>query len=262
MRTNLFYFTGTGNSLKLARELATELTGAKVTSIAKAIKEEIDTSPECIGLVFPVYAFNAPVIVKDFISKLGDVRDKYIFAVANCAKIAGDVSGEVEAELKKKGAKLSAGFIVKMPGNYTVLYGAIPDEKQKKVFAEARKKIKKIAEIVKNKNKEPLSRPKLPLRGASLLIRHFFGREKIYREDKKFFSTDKCISCGTCVKVCPVENVGLSKEKRPVWHHRCQQCFACLQWCPQEAIECGRSTIGRRRYHHPDITCLDIIKSH
>jgi flavodoxin len=234
MRTNLFYFTGTGNSLKLAKELATELSGAKVISIAKAIKEEIDTSPECIGLVFPVYAFNAPVIVKDFINKLGDVRDRYIFAVANCAKIAGDVLGEVETGLKKKGAKLSAGFIVKMPGNYTALYGAIPDEKQEKVFTEARKKIKQIAEIVKNKNKGPLSRPKLLLRGASFLVRHFFSREKMHREDKK------------CVKVCPVDNVGLSKEKRPVWHHRCQTVFCLSPVVP------SRSYRVWKVYHWPE----------
>jgi MinD superfamily P-loop ATPase len=36
--------------------------------------------------------------------------------------------------------------------------------------------------------------------------------------------------------------------------------MACLQWCPVEAIQYGKKTIGRKRYHHPSIAVADMFK--
>ncbi|MFC2099562.1 EFR1 family ferrodoxin [Candidatus Bipolaricaulota bacterium] len=71
--------------------------------------------------------------------------------------------------------------------------------------------------------------------------------------DGKFTVSDACVSCGTCVRVCPVDNIELSAD-RPVWKHHCEQCFACIHFCPECAIQLrGGKTQGRRRYHHPKI---------
>jgi MinD superfamily P-loop ATPase len=48
-------------------------------------------------------------------------------------------------------------------------------------------------------------------------------------------------------------------ERRPAWQHHCEQCFACLHWCPAQAIQYGKHTAGRTRYHHPDVMAKDII---
>ncbi|MCB2357259.1 hypothetical protein [Clostridium estertheticum] len=40
---------------------------------------------------------------------------------------------------------------------------------------------------------------------------------------------------------------------------KCEQCFACLQWCPQKAIQYGKKTAMRKRYHHPDVEIADIL---
>jgi MinD superfamily P-loop ATPase len=58
--------------------------------------------------------------------------------------------------------------------------------------------------------------------------------------------------------VCQVENIEM-KDGKPTWLHHCEQCLACLQWCPQEAIQVGRKTEGRKRYHHPEITASDLM---
>jgi len=34
--------------------------------------------------------------------------------------------------------------------------------------------------------------------------------------------------------------------------------MACIQWCPVEAIQVGKRTRGRRRYHHPEVTAHDL----
>ncbi|MBN1673737.1 MAG: hypothetical protein JXR37_22005 [Kiritimatiellae bacterium] len=49
------------------------------------------------------------------------------------------------------------------------------------------------------------------------------------------------------------------RNEKPSWLHRCEQCLACLHWCPQEAIQVGKKTVGRARYHHPDVRARDLM---
>ena len=68
----IFYFTGTGNSLWAAKQLAKD--GEKLISIADARKnEEYKYSvhdKENVGFVFPVYCYTLSDVVLDFVSKL------------------------------------------------------------------------------------------------------------------------------------------------------------------------------------------------
>jgi hypothetical protein len=36
-------------------------------------------------------------------------------------------------------------------------------------------------------------------------------------------------------------------------------CMAFLQWCPKEAIQFEKDSIGRKRYHHPDVKISDVL---
>ncbi|PKN06196.1 MAG: 4Fe-4S ferredoxin, partial [Deltaproteobacteria bacterium HGW-Deltaproteobacteria-7] len=80
----------------------------------------------------------------------------------------------------------------------------------------------------------------------------------VARMDKSFLADEKCNSCGICEKICPARNIRIVSGK-PVWQHRCEQCFACIQWCPEEAIQYGKNTITKKRYHHPDISLKDML---
>ena len=154
MGTTIYYFTGTGNCLKVARDLAAELGDAEVISIAKAINKEIGSPAERIGIIYPVYMFGMPLIVNQFIDKLKNGKDRYIFAIATYGGMAGSALGQTARQLASRGMKLSAGFAVKMPGNYTPLYEAIPTEKQNELFEEERRKIKLITETIKEKRQQ------------------------------------------------------------------------------------------------------------
>jgi ferredoxin len=259
MRTTLFCFSGTGNSLQVARDLASELGDTAVVSIPRAIREPLrPDAADRIGIVFPVYAFGMPRIVVDFCSRLTPAQPAYIFGVATYGGVAGATLAQLQKRLAAGGLTLSAGFAVRMPGNYTPLYGAISARKQEKMFDRARERVREIAAAVKSGRPGRIEKSN-PL--ANLVLSRLLYPSAIshFREaDRSFRVNDRCNSCEICRKVCPVENIEM-REGRPVWLHRCEQCMACLQWCPTEAIQFGRVTERRRRYHHPAVTARDLM---
>ena len=49
--------------------------------------------------------------------------------------------------------------------------------------------------------------------------------------------SEKCIGCGECVDICPVEVYELQDEKSvPVNIDDCVGCESCIEVCEQEAI--------------------------
>ena len=49
---------------------------------------------------------------------------------------------------------------------------------------------------------------------------------------------EKCISCGTCVAICPVEAIKFDESGKAVIDKNiCIHCGACAASCPVEAID-------------------------
>jgi len=259
MKTTIFYFTSTGNSLKIARDLAGSLDGqTELVFIPDVIRQDrIKTDAQRVGIVYPVYMLGEPLIVSEFIGKLALKSSAYIFSVANYAGMMGSGMYQTKLELQRAGLKLSAGFGFKMPNNYTPLGEALPTEEQEKVFSEEREMIKEIAQAVKDR-KQILPKT-FPLTVFLGRLVYKFCAPKVPSCDKDLWVTEECTSCGICAKVCPVDNI-IIEDGRPRWLGKCQSCVACLQWCPAEAIQYGKSTMGKKRYHHPEVALEDIIR--
>ncbi|MBP8686432.1 MAG: ferredoxin family protein, partial [Prevotella sp.] len=69
--------------------------------------------------------------------------------------------------------------------------------------------------------------------------------------DKPFHvNTEKCVKCGICANVCPVNDIEGGLGKIPQWKHQdiCLACFTCYHHCPHHAIEYGRRTKGKGQY--------------
>jgi flavodoxin/NAD-dependent dihydropyrimidine dehydrogenase PreA subunit len=258
MKTVLYYFSATGNTLKAAADLAKELGGADIIPVTKALKDPSAESGDIVGIVFPVYMFGTPLIITDFLNKIRVKKDAYLFTMATFGGLQGRAHAICRDILKKRGIALSAGFSVMMPGNYTPLYGAIPEDQQKKMFTDESLKVKEIAQAVRNRVKGRFDcKPFVPNFLLYFLL-YRGGSSQIRKADTKFWVTDACIKCGTCAKVCPVSNI-VMKDGRPTWLHHSEHCMACLQWCPVSAIQYDKNTVGRKRYRHPDISLADIM---
>ncbi len=45
-----------------------------------------------------------------------------------------------------------------------------------------------------------------------------------------------------------MNNIRMENGK-PVWGQACTHCMACICYCPTEAIEYGKKSVGKPRYH-------------
>ncbi|MBN3038001.1 MAG: EFR1 family ferrodoxin [Candidatus Omnitrophica bacterium] len=261
VKTAIYYFSGTGNSLKVARDLAGELREAKVIPISEAIKyKEVKPEEQRVGIVYPVYMWGMPLIVANFINKLKLDKDQYVFAVATYGGMPGNALSQTAKQLEKQGMCLSAGFGVRMPGNYTPLYGAVPAEKQQEMFECEKEKVKEIAKFIQAADKTKIEKSSFLINLIFSGIIYKLGSGKMSQMDKSFWVNGKCTSCSICEQVCPVDNIKMVDGK-PQWQNRCEQCMACLQWCPVEAIQYGKKTINRKRYRHPEARVEDFINA-
>ena len=257
MTTTLYYFSGTGNSLRIANYLAETIEDCKTIPIAKIWEEDnIVCESENVGFVFPIYFFGLPSIVFDFLEKINLDKSNYVFAVATRGgPLRGTIPHTFKKLLRRKSKNLNAIFFITMVANNITVYNITSEEKQKKKAEKAKKKTNEIVEIIIKKQKKTT-------RVLTYLISTWINkkfREKVNNSDSKFSITEeKCNSCGVCENICPVNNITLVDGK-PQWQHKCQKCIACIHLCPQKAIQYGKKTEKRRRYHHPEISVKDLI---
>lgn len=245
----IFYFTGTGNSLDAAKQMAEQLQDNHIVDIAEAVKSgrynyEVGEK-EQVGFIFPVYYYTIPTIVRKFIQnlKINSSETRYIYGIITCGGGIGDAGNALARELKQRGITLNNSFSLLMPDCAVVYYDVTSEEKAQKLLKESKSELKKIAQSITDKSQKVSYR------------KHSFGiQEFMYHRmngTKKFWVDENCISCGKCARNCPDEVIQM-KDNKPVWEKEsCTKCLACINRCPVKAIQYGKGTVKRGRYVNP-----------
>lgn len=119
MSTEIYYFSGTGNSLHVAQELKKRIPETNLIPIVSLKgKDIIETNGETVGFVFPIHFMTAPAIVKSIMEKLDLKSAKYIFAIATRYGTPCSIMfSKIERILKKKGKSLDSHLILNMASN-------------------------------------------------------------------------------------------------------------------------------------------------
>lgn len=260
MKTEIFYFTGTGNSLSVARDIANELEDAELVSIPAVIDGSIEANAPVIGIVFPVYMWGMPKMVVEFVKKLEIDTSHHIFAVTTCAGLPGEALVQLKKMLQNKGTDLHAGFAVKEAPNTIqedniFIKIAMLIERNSKVTKSGKARLPEIVGMIKNKEKhEPETSSALLNKWGNFVYGMAISRINTMGQ---FWADENCSMCLNCQRICPSNNIELRNDK-PHWNQNCEFCPACIQWCPKEAVHI-KNEDTKRRYHNPRIKAKDIM---
>jgi NAD-dependent dihydropyrimidine dehydrogenase PreA subunit len=281
MSTEVYYFSGTGNSLHVAKELQKRIPEARLMPIISLVnRESVASSGDTVGFVFPHYASSLPKVVHAFIDKLDLGSARYLFAIATRGATKTMAFVEIDRILEKKGKRLDSFFVFTMPSGGEPLtkdYATrITEERVQRLESEMLVKLDSIQrtivdrEISREQDTGDVNPPRvlvpfLPLIDAISPFLVSLG--KLVETSFDFYYNEKCTGCGVCEMVCLSEKVRVV-DGRPVWQEavRCHGCFACLNYCPEESIQVKSSwylksyTNQNGRYHHPEIAANDIAR--
>lgn len=186
---------------------------------------------------YPVYYSNIPKIVRVFIEDNRTLwQGKRVFIIATMGLFSGDGAGVSARLFKKYGANISGGLHLKMPdciGDVGLLKK--PPEENAKIIGKAAQKIGKAAEHFQ-KGKPPREGLSVFHHIAGLFGQRlwFGGKVKDYAALPKI-NSEKCIGCGRCERLCPMENIKI-ENGRAISRNRCTMCYRCFSECPKRAI--------------------------
>lgn len=260
MKTLIYYFTGSGNSLAAARKIAAALSDTELVPIAglKDTPGKIIPSADRVGIVCPVYDAGVPVIVKEFAERLDIGAVPYAFCIVTMGGIGISALHQLSAVLQAGCRRTpDASFAVRMPGNFPPVGVPPSGEEKEEILRKADAALAGIAARIENGETVPPSFS--PLSALMKAITYGSFSRQVHGSDTAFTVEETCTSCETCANVCPVQNIAMVNG-RPAWLHHCELCCACLHFCPVEAIQLNtlQGTKGRGRYRHPDLKVADM----
>lgn len=260
----ILYFSATGNSLAVARQLAEQL-NEQLMPLIDALGVDL-TNEKRIGLVFPTYDFNLPPALRDMIAQLRISPQSYVFAVITCGSMVGNCVWVLRRILREKGIELAYSHKVSVPDNSALAFGRNPN-KQLGKFARVPARMEQIIRELQTESHT------LHYSWFGLLS-WLLGRPTIENGMIKALgpkvNPDKCIGCDICVRVCPMKNISLvesqktkdrpSNSKKALTGDHCTVCLACVHACPQQAMTThGHETLKDRQYRNPDIKLKDLM---
>jgi len=251
----IFYFTGTGNSLYVAKQLDTEL-----VSIPQAIKNKNQTyKADKIGLVYPIYGHEAPFMVREFIKNAAFETD-YLFVVLTYGNRHGGAAELAQKMLEDCGKKADYIRTIKMVDNFLPGFdmeeqiASAPEkhieENLAEIKAEVTDRVHKIDEVT---DKDRVAHQEF-LSRAGGMTGGVIG--SIYTV------SDQCIGCGICMKVCPGGCIHVENQRAVYGNGDCQMCMACIHHCPQKAIRLRMPEKNpNARFHNEHIRLTEIVEA-
>lgn len=279
MSAQIYYFSGTGNSLFVAKELQKRLIDAELIPIVRLLDQKlIQTRSGTVGIVFPVHSLTIPIAVKKFLQKAVFDPSAYIFAAATRLGTVFRGFEKIDRLLAKKKKRLDCAFILNMCNN-EARHGVyrVPDEEEIQTLEkEVLRKLDAVQRFILNRlpfrekdetftvsftSRYPVVNNFMEktVTGGIALAEHIGGVNY-------FYADEKCAGCGLCEKVCLSKKI-VMKNNKPVWQRKtlCYMCFACLNFCPRQAVQIrdipGVKSLSREngRYPHPYASALDIM---
>ncbi len=250
----IIFFSGTGNSHFVARELAnllgeSELIHLKGEMLYDPMQSRLVTRDRRIIWIFPTYSWGVPPVIKRFIREANiDGADKAKhYMVTTCGDDIGTADKQWCRLIESRHWQPMTAHSVIMPNTYVLMKGFDVDSRElaDRKLAEAPARIAEIAKLIAEDTPgNTLIRGSWPRIKSGIVYPWFV---QFCMSPKPFKSNGRCIGCGKCAAACPMDNITM-KGDRPQWHDRCALCLRCYHICPCDAVSYGKATIGKGQY--------------
>lgn len=254
--TALYFYTGTGNSRRVAVWMADAAGEAGSEVILSPIEsarppEEIGDGKEALlGLAMPTHGFTLPWAMLRFALGLPRRDNTHALVVATRAGLKigplftpgfeGTATLVVALILAVKGYHIRGTAGIDMPSNWIALHPSLPPQAVRSIIDRAQGRTAQFINSVLS-GRRRLSNWLFSLLGLLVLpvslAYLFIGRLFLA---KLFFASDRCTGCGLCAQNCPnhaIEMRDRTGEARPYWTFRCESCMRCMAYCPVKAVE-------------------------
>lgn len=239
-KIGIFYFSGTGNTEKVAfkyadafRNLGRKVAVGKIEQYTQYGFTPDLSQYDTIGIGYPVHCFNPPEIVYEFLKMLPHTEEGmkvFLFkTMADPLGYGGSTAG-IHCLLEDKGYSIFHEGCLVMPSNWFRKY---PKSISQMEWRIAENRILVFAEEIQNRTERLL-----PNSLISRVLTALGPLEKLRaRVFCHYFNARKedCAHCGICVECCPTKNISMAMQQPKLgWH--CISCMRCIYKCPKRAI--------------------------
>jgi ferredoxin len=252
------YFTGTGNTKRVAEKIGKTLSGE-----GDAVDTAAIPCPAPMGdadrYVFcaPVYALGLPRVFKRYLAGLPvqtQAKPAMLVVTAGNPEHTGWALRHGHELLDARGYKVTVSETIHMPDNWTPFLPApTPEICATRLAAGDELATQRAQDFSAGRERHrPFSLQSMTPAG-SWLAHHGFHNLGINHMWSLFQATGECTSCGLCQRICPMRAITMADGK-PKWSKACEQCCRCFNLCPARAIVqldiIGRGS-ARDRYCEP-----------
>ncbi len=236
MKTIIYYFSGTGNTFKVADILKNELSvlGATAKLVDISQKEDFIAS-DTIIIAYPVYGFNPPKNIVDFVKNLPNDTTKVYFLKTSGEPLSLNNASSLSLAkiLERKGYIICGEYHYVMPYNMIFRH---TDAFASKMLITAKERLKIAASEITEGRRFPIVASAVPKLMSAICRIEYSGlplNGKLYK-----ININKCINCGKCIQNCPTHNI-IYHNKRYRFRNHCIGCARCAFNCPTDAISIG-----------------------
>lgn len=244
MKILIVYFSGTGNTAKIAdlygkefTDAGSEVTVMRLPQAADEIKGVNLADFDLLGFGYPIHSFNAPQNFLEFaksLPKLSEGKRAFIFKTSGEPVRMSDVSSlKLIKILKRRNIRVTNEYQYVMPYNIIFRHS---DDMAYKMWTTAKRLVPVDCREISSGTP---CRPKSMFMGSFLawFLRIEHPGARIIGIG--FKTTKKCVDCGLCVKNCPANNIKVNKKGKIKFGGKCLICMRCVFKCPRDAIKPG-----------------------
>jgi NAD-dependent dihydropyrimidine dehydrogenase PreA subunit len=271
MTHQVYYFTGTGTSIGLIKELKSK--GMEIEAfpiISPNCPKVIPKITETVGIIYPIHMNALPFVVQDFIRSLKSEGNPFIYVIATHGGIPGSAGANLVQVLSNSAIDINAYYEIETINNTPKGVAPKPlmqldweknlsHEKLETMKTHVSSFISQVVLDIKDR-KDNIEINLLPKSKGFIpgLMKLIWRLSKSKPQLEFFIDKEACTHCGICENICLTNRIELTDEGPKYISDHCYYCYACFNYCPTQAIYVKHYTKKEGRYHYPGINWQEI----